>query len=180
VRGLMEPYVELLRGHEPVLDVGCGRGELLTLLREAGIAASGVDSDAGMAERAREQGLDVVVADGAQHVAALPADSLGAVTAMQVIEHLPYATLLALFTAARRTLRAGGLFVAETVNPHAAHALKTFWVDPTHRHPLFPEVTLVLARDAGFSEAFVCHLHGERDVRRDRFAQSSYALVATA
>ena len=81
---------------------------------------------------------------------------------------------------AGRALRPGGLFVAETVNPHAGHALKTFWVDLTHQHPVFPEVTLALAGDAGFASAFVCHLAGGRDVERDRFSQSSYALVATA
>jgi SAM-dependent methyltransferase len=99
---------------------------------------------------------------------------------MQVLEHLPADALVRLFAAARRALRPGGVLVAETINPHAAHALKTFWVDLTHVHPLFPEVMLALARDSGFAGAFVCHLLGERDVRRDRFVQSSYAVVATA
>ena len=58
IRAVLEPYVELLRGHEPVLDAGCGRGELLGLLRDAGIEARGVDSDPGMVERCREQGFD--------------------------------------------------------------------------------------------------------------------------
>jgi glycosyltransferase involved in cell wall biosynthesis len=160
VRRLMEPYAELLKGHGPVLDVGCGRGELLEVLHEAG--------------------LDVFLADGIAHLEAQPEGSLGAVVSMQVIEHLPREALLRLFAAGRRALRPGGLFIAETVNPHAGHALKTFWVDLTHQHPIFPEVTLALAADAGFSGAFVCHLLGGRDAERDRFAESSYAVVATA
>ena len=163
-----------------MLDVGCGRGELLELLRDAGVEASGVDADAGMAARAQERGLDVTVGDGVEHLRGLPDGSLGAVTAMQVIEHLPPAAFTALLDVARQKLRPGGLLVAETVNPHAGHALKTFWVDVTHQHPLFPESVLALVRAAGYREGFVCHLAGLRDVERDRFNESSYAVVATA
>ncbi|MDA0182392.1 methyltransferase domain-containing protein [Solirubrobacter phytolaccae] len=180
VRSLAEPYAELMAGHGPVLDVGCGRGELLEVLRDAGIEARGVDLDAGMAARAAERGLDVVVGDGVAYVEGLEPASVGAIVSMQVIEHLPREALLRLFAAAKRALRPGGLFVAETVNPHAGHALKTFWVDLTHQHPVFPEVTLALAADAGFAGAFVCHLAGGRDAERDRFSESSYAVVATA
>lgn len=180
VRELVEPYTALLAEHGPVLDVGCGRGELLEVLRDAGIEARGVDLDAGMAARAAERGLDVVVGDGVAYVEGLEAGSLGAIVSMQVIEHLPREPLLRLFAAARRALRPGGLFVAETVNPHAGHALKTFWVDLTHQHPVFPEVALALAGDAGFREGFITHPDGGRDAERDRFAQSSYAVVATA
>ena len=178
VRTLLARYVDLLRGHEPVLDVGAGRGELLELLRDAGIAASGVDQDAGMAAGAAELGLDVVVADGIEHLEALAPGSLGAVTAIHVVEHLPHAVLERFFAAARRALRPGGLLVFETVNPHAGFALKTFWVDPTHQHPLFPEVALVLALAAGMPTAFVTHLRGTGDVERDRFSEDSYTLVA--
>jgi SAM-dependent methyltransferase/glycosyltransferase involved in cell wall biosynthesis len=180
VRGLMLPYVDLVREHAPVLDVGCGRGELLEALREQGIAARGVDLDAGMAARAKERGLDVVVADGVEYVEGVAEGSLGAVISMQVIEHLPREPLLRLYAAARRALRPGGLFIAETVNPHAGHALKTFWVDLTHQHPIFPEVALALAGNAGFESAFICHLLGRRDVDFDRFRESSYAVVASA
>jgi len=114
------------------------------------------------------------------YVEGLEAGSLGAIVSMQVIEHLPREALLRLFAASRRALRPGGLFVAETVNPHAGHALKTFWVDLTHQHPVFPEVALALAGDAGFREGFIMHPAGARDAETDRFAQSSYAVVATA
>ncbi len=61
VRELVAPYVEILRGREPVLDLGCGRGELLELLREAGIDAEGVDADEGMVARCLEKGLSVAL-----------------------------------------------------------------------------------------------------------------------
>ena len=180
VAELVEPYVDLLRGHAPVLDVGCGRGELLDALCRAGVEARGVDRDEGMAQEARVAGLDVEVGDGLAALEALADSSLGAVTSIQVIEHLPEQVLRRFFYLAAAKLRPGGLFVAETVNPHAAPALKTFWVDLTHQHPVFPEVALALAAQAGFRSAFVCHLRGTRDVERDRFAQDSYAVVAEA
>jgi SAM-dependent methyltransferase len=172
-------YVDLLRDRAPVLDVGCGRGEFLDALRDAGVAATGVDSDAGMAERARAKGLEVVHEDAIRHLERLPGASLGAVFSAQVIEHIPYPDLTILVRLVHTCLRPGGVFVAETVNPHAPHALKTFWVDPTHQHPLFPEVVLVLSRIAGFDSAYVFHPGGTGHIEDDRYRESAYALVAT-
>ena len=70
--------------------------------------------------------------------------------------------------------------MAETVNPHAPHALKTFWTDPTHQHPLFPEVLLVLCRLAGFPSAYAFHPLGSGHVEDDRSRESEYAVVARA
>ncbi|MDA0171534.1 methyltransferase domain-containing protein [Solirubrobacter taibaiensis] len=180
VAGLVEPYVELLADHAPVLDIGCGRGELLELLKDAGIEATGIDIDEGMAAEGRARGLAIEVGDAVEHLRAQPDGTLGAIVSIQVVEHLSLEGLRELFALSRVKLREGGLFVAETVNPHAAHALKTFWVDLTHRHPIFPEVALVQAVGAGFAEAFIWHPAGAGDVTADRFVQSSYALVATA
>jgi glycosyltransferase involved in cell wall biosynthesis/SAM-dependent methyltransferase len=179
VAGLVEPYVELLHGRAPVLDFGCGRGEMLEALAAAGIEARGVDSDEGMAAQARALGLDVKVGDGIAYLDGLADRSLGAVFSCQVIEHLSYDALRALLRLSRAKIREGGLLIAETVNPHALHAMKAFWTDPTHQHPLFPEVMLTLCAAAGYRSAYVCHLHGVRDVEQDRFHQSSFAVVAT-
>ena len=175
VRELLEPYVELLRDHAPVLDVGCGRGELLSLLREAEVEARGVDSDEGMVTRARRLGLDVQHDDGIAFLDRLEPESLGAVTAIHVIEHLTYEQLERLFAAARTALRPGGLLVAETINPHSLSAFKTFWVDPTHRGPVFPEVARTLALIHGFGSAEIIHPRGG-----GRREATEYALVATA
>ena len=179
VRELLEPYVELLRGHEPVLDLGCGRGELLDLLSEAGIEARGVDSDQGMVERSRAKGLAVEQADAVSYLEQQPEGSLGAIVAVHVIEHLAYEELQRLFELTRRALRPGGLFVAETVNPHSVQAFKTFWVDPTHRAPIFPEVASALALIHGFAGAEIVFPRGSGDAETDRTEQTEYALVAS-
>ena len=102
-------YVELLAGHAPVLDIGCGRGELLELLRDAGIAAWGVDLDPAMVEHSRAKGLEVGLDDAVSALTAVEDRSLGAVIANQVIEHLPHDELLQLFRAAPVKLQPDGV-----------------------------------------------------------------------
>jgi glycosyltransferase involved in cell wall biosynthesis/2-polyprenyl-3-methyl-5-hydroxy-6-metoxy-1,4-benzoquinol methylase len=178
VRDIQRAYLPLLEGHAPVLDVGCGRGELLDLLAQDGIAASGVDMDAGMVEHARAKGHDVALGDGVEHLRGLEHGSLGAVVAIEVIEHMPYERLIEFLRLARSRLRADGVLLLETVNPHAVDAMKAFWVDPTHQHPVFPEVALELCRLAGFHEAFWFHPIGTGEFEVDRNNQSVYAIAA--
>ena len=178
VRERQRIYVELLAEAGPVLDAGCGRGEFLDLLTERGVPCKGVDLDAGMVERCRAKGHDVERRDVNEYLEGLGEEALGAIFSAQVVEHMPYDQLMRFLAASVGKLRAGGLFVAETVNPHAPHALKTFWVDPTHQHPLFPEVALVLCRAAGFESAYVFHPLGTGHVDADRYVESEYAVVA--
>lgn len=174
------PYLSLLAGHAPVLDVGCGRGEFLDLLREHDIPALGVDLDPGMVERCREKGhAAVTLGDAVGYLEDCDDGSLGAIFSAQLIEHLPRQELEGFFEISARKLQPGGLFIAETVNPHCARALKAFWLDLTHQHPIFPEVALMLCRIAGFPEAYVFHPMGVGDAAHDRFTQDAYAVVAT-
>jgi SAM-dependent methyltransferase len=179
VRERQRPYLDLLAGHAPVFEAGCGRGEMLDLLRERGVAASAADTDPEMVAQCAANGHDVTLGAAEERVAELAPGSLGAVFSAQLIEHLAYADLARFMRGALRALRPGGIFVAETVNPHAVHALKTFWVDPTHRHPLFPEVTVTLCRLTGFASAYVFHPLGTGHVEDDRYRESEYAVVAT-
>jgi O-antigen chain-terminating methyltransferase len=152
VRERQRVYVDDLRDAAPVLDVGCGRGELLLLLREAGVAARGVDADADMVAYAQGEGLDVEQADAVAYLESLDDGSLGGVFAGQVVEHLPPPALLRLLELAARKLRPGGLFVAETINPLSPLALRSYFADLTHAQPLVPETLALLARQAGFRE----------------------------
>jgi SAM-dependent methyltransferase len=172
-------YLELVSGHDPVLDIGCGRGEFLALLAAEGIAASGVDSDPGMVERCQALGLKVTLGDANQYLEGLQDGSLGAVFSAQVIEHVPYEQLRGLLELARRKLRPGGLLIAETVNPHRIASLKTFWVDLTHQHPIFPEVALAMCAIADFESAYVFAPTFD-SFAHARFDAPSYAVVATA
>ncbi len=179
VLDIQRAYMPLLAGHAPVLDVGCGRGELLDLLREQQIAASGVDSDAGMVAHARAKGHDVALGYGNEHLRGLESGSLGAIVALEVVEHMPYQSLMEFLDLARSRLRDDGLLIFETVNPHAVHAMKAFWVDPTHQHPIFPEVALELCRLVGFAQAFWFHPSGTGEFEADRNHEPIYAVAAS-
>lgn len=180
IRDRQRRYLALIGGRRPVLDFGCGRGEMLDLLRDAGIPYLGVDSDPGMVARCHDKSHSGVVnADGLEYLAQQAHGSLGAIFCAQVIEHLPQAQLRELFSLARRKLSPDGVLIAETVNPHSPPALKTFWVDLTHQHPIFPEVALELCRESGFTSAYVFHPNGTGDFERDRFTQGEFAVVAS-
>jgi SAM-dependent methyltransferase len=178
VTELQRPYLPLVRDHQPVLDVGCGRGEFLTLLAGEEISAQGVDTDPGMVRRCQDAGLPVVLGDAVTYLESVDDDSLGTVFCAQVIEHLPVDHLRRLLEMARRKLAPGGVFIAETVNPHSLPALKTFWVDLTHQHPIFPEVALVMCALAGFAPAYV-FAPGFESFEAARFTSNSYAVVAS-
>ena len=120
VRERQRPYVELLAGCGPVLDLGCGRGELLVLLREAGIAARGVDADGDMVAFARGEGVEVEQADALAALEGVEDGTLGAVTALQLVEHLPPAVLVRLLELAASKLRPGGVLAARDDQPGVA------------------------------------------------------------
>lgn len=184
----------------PVLDLGCGRGEFLDLLRERGIPAIGIESDPAMVEVARARGLDVRRGDAVAELRGAEDASLGGVVAFQVIEHLPFPRLLELLAVARRKLRPGGRLVLETVNVQSVFPWTRAWsMDPTHRHPVHPQTLGFLAEQAGFAdvETVFCGPVDERtrleegqDLDRESrnarrlndllFAPQDYALVARA
>jgi SAM-dependent methyltransferase len=159
VRARQQPYVEDFRDAAPVLDVGCGRGEFLILLREAGIEARGVDRDADMVAFCRAEGLDVSHSDAVAYLADLGDESLGGVFAAQLVEHLRTPSLVRFLELAAAKLRPGGVLVAETVNPLALGALKNYFADLTHAQPLVPETLVLLVRHAGFRHADVRFLN---------------------
>jgi glycosyltransferase involved in cell wall biosynthesis/SAM-dependent methyltransferase len=179
ISGRLKPYLPVLAEQAPVFDLGCGRGELLELLRGEGIEARGIDLDASMVERCAAHGLDVTYGDGVAALGEMTAESLGAVTSIQVVEHVPVDLLRPMFTAALSALRPGGVFIAETVNPHSPGALKTFWLDLTHIRPLYPESLLLLAREVGFASARIMFPVGSGDLDADLRTCGEYALVAT-
>ena len=144
-------YVRYFEGAMDVLDVGCGRGEFLDLLRGAGISARGVDADLDMVLRCREQGLEVACADALHHLAELPDASLGGLVSIQVIEHWPTPTLIDFIEQAARTLRPGARLLIETLNPESLLVLyRWYWLDVTHERLVHPQALQYLLRAAGF------------------------------
>ena len=183
---LQEVYLDYVRAAHagtsgaPVVDVGCGRGEWLELLRERGYVGRGVDGNRVMIAENVERGLDVVAGDALAHLAALPDASLGMVTGFHIIEHLPFEQLVRLFDECRRVLRAGGCAVFETPNPeNLVVGGYTFHFDPTHRHPLPPQMIEFLAWQRGFAEVEILRLHPRPEVGSDQALLDRWFRTAT-
>jgi len=186
VRERQRIYVDDFRDAAPVLDLGCGRGEFLGLLRDTGIEARGVDADADMVAYARGEGLDVEQQDVLAALESVEDGAFGGIFAAQVVEHLPVPALFRLLELAARKLRPGGLLVAETINPLSPLALRSYFADLTHAQPLVPDTLVLLAKQAGFRAVDVRFLNAPKHVedidervREILFAPLDYAIVAT-
>lgn len=151
IRERQSDYAPLFAGASDVLDVGCGRGEFLDLLREAGVAARGVDANPEMVAACRARGLAASAGDALEAVEALPDGALGGLFSAQVVEHLPADRLVRLVRAAWRKLRPGSRIVIETINPACWLAFfETYLRDFTHVQPLHPETLSYLLAASGF------------------------------
>jgi O-antigen chain-terminating methyltransferase len=156
IRRHLADYVKHFERQGPVLELGSGRGEFLELMKEAGIPARGVDSNARAVAESRGRGLEVAQGDLVDALRAEAEGSLGGVFAAQVAEHLPPAVLQETLREAHRALRPGGLLVLETVNPRSALGfLEVYIRDLTHERPLHPDTLSFLAGAAGFTEVRV-------------------------
>jgi cyclopropane fatty-acyl-phospholipid synthase-like methyltransferase len=180
IRDRQRVYLALIGDRQPVLDVGCGRGEFLDLLTEKELRRAGSISTAAWWIIAETKGHDVQLAEGNAYLEQQPDGSLGTIFASQVIEHMPYEELMRFFERARQKLSPDGILIAETVNPHSIRAMKAFWVDPTHQSPIFPEVAAALCWLHGYGSARVVFPNGSGTLEQDLFDQGEYAVVATA
>jgi len=133
-----------------VADLGCGRGEFLDLLRDAGIDAVGVEINAADVEECRRRDHQAEVADLFEWLQQRDDDSLGGIFMAQVIEHLPPGDWQRFIELAAGKVAAGGNIVVETINPESLYAMaRAYVIDPTHVRPVHPELLAFLARRAG-------------------------------
>lgn len=163
---LAQDYLHLLHaaravaGDLPCLDLGCGRGVWLELLRTEGFKAQGVDLNPGPVAQAQAQGLSAEVGDALVWLQAQPANSALAITAFHLMEHLPFALRLALTQECARVLAPGGVLIYETPNPENIWVgTHTFYHDPTHTQPLTPDSLAFLVEYCGLQAQPVLRLH---------------------
>lgn len=170
IRRRVEPYLADIRAVNAgtpdarVVDIGCGRGEWLGMLREEGLACTGIDTNRVFVQACRDKGLDVIEGDAIEALGTFPRGSIGAITSMHLVEHLPFESVVELIDRSLKALKPGGALILETPNPEnimvGAH---WFYMDPTHRNPLSPGVLRWLVEARGFSEVRIERLFLGRD-----------------
>jgi SAM-dependent methyltransferase len=167
VRERQEVYRRHLEGRRRAVDLGCGRGELLELMRDAGVPAYGVDTEPDFVDLVAEKGLEVRREDAVAHVEGLAPGDVDAIVASHLVEHLPPAVAARLVAAAAEALPEGGLLILETPNPESLVAGSiNFHRDPTHLRPVHPDTLAFLCESAGFSEVEVLRLSPVPDPER--------------
>ncbi|MBN1484466.1 MAG: methyltransferase domain-containing protein [Chloroflexia bacterium] len=154
VKAYQQRYVPFFEGRRNVLDLGCGKGEFLEVLRSAGIEAYGVDLNESMVHMCQEKGLLAFQGDALEHLAGLPDDSLGGLLAAHLIEHLPPSTLREMTQLALAKIEPGAYIILETPNPLSVWALTNyFYMDMSHVKPVHPKAI-----------SFILEMQGYRDI----------------
>jgi SAM-dependent methyltransferase len=144
-------YLPFFQDSSDVLDIGCGRGEFLALLRGQGVRAKGIDINGSMVDVCRQQGLDATEADALAYLRAQPDNSLGGLFAAQVVEHLEPRYLTGLLDVAFDKLRPGAPIILETINPACWFAFFESYIrDITHVRPIHPDTLTYLLVASGF------------------------------
>ena len=158
IRARLADYLSCFAGQSNVLDVGCGRGEFLDLLKQQGISSKGLDLNPEMVEVCRSRGLDATAADARSYLRGVADESLGGLIAVQVIEHLEPAYLTEMLGLAFDKVRPGGRVVFETINPACWVAFfESFIRDLTHVKPIHPETLQYLLQASGFSNVEIVY-----------------------
>lgn len=147
-------YVEYFRGSEGiVLDIGCGNGIMLEVLKGASVNAYGIDNSDISIKNCIEKGLEVVKDDALEHLISLPEGFLGGVFISHFLEHLTFEKAIEVLREIYRTLREKGKMVLITPNPEDIAVLSVrFWLDPNHVR-LYPDRLIsAMLKTIGFSD----------------------------
>lgn len=165
----VRPFLKDANGRPSSLDLGCGRGEWLELMRDWGFSARGIDLDDGMLEACREIGLEASKDEAIGYLQSLPDESLAIVTAFHLVEHISFPDLERLVVEAHRVLQPNGLLILETPNPeNIVVGTEKFYLDPTHSQPIPHPLLSFLVEHQGFSRVKVLLLQEPSGIREKR------------
>jgi O-antigen chain-terminating methyltransferase len=176
------PFIQKIMEVHPnatALDLGCGRGEWLELLKDHQLSATGIDLDDGMLSACRSRGLDVQTGDAIAHLKSLPADSLSIVSGFHIAEHLSLGDLETLIKEALRVLKPAGLLILEAPNTeNLVVGTSSFYLDPTHQRPLPSALLSFLVGYLGFARSKVLGVQESVPLREEHGPTSLFAVLS--
>jgi len=153
VKSQLEKYLPYFTEGGRILDLGCGRGEFLELLKEKGTEAEGIDINDQMVHICHEKGLNCQKADILEHLIQYDDSTLSGIFSSQVIEHLPPVYLKRMLELAYFKIRPQGIIVLETINPTSVFALvQIYHFDLSHQQPVHPQALKFILESSGFEE----------------------------
>ncbi|MDE7312188.1 MAG: methyltransferase domain-containing protein [Eubacterium sp.] len=156
VKRVQKMYLPYFTGCKDVIDLGCGRGEFLELLKENGIHAVGVDLYDEFAAYCVKKGLDAKCMDAAAYLQSV--EETDGIFASQLVEHLQTDQVIRLCRLAYEKLKEGSYAVFETPNPTSlAIYANSFYIDPSHIKPVHPQTFTYFMQKAGFSDIQVLY-----------------------
>ncbi len=173
-------YLKLLSAYEGVVDLGCGRGELLELLRTFGIAAKGIEKDADLVLLCQRAGLDVICLDFLDYLSSIKKKTKSAIVAASIVEYLSDSDLTRLIKLAYNALLPGSMLLLEMKNPYHIKSFVNTWTDPDTIRPIAPEVLLLKCHETGFQRAELFFPLGTGEYKNDLAEQDYYAIIAYA
>jgi cyclopropane fatty-acyl-phospholipid synthase-like methyltransferase len=151
VQRIQRKYAAMFQPTERVLDLGCGNGVFLGLLRERSVHGIGIDSFPQCIEACRKKGLEAQQADLLKYVEGAHEEYDG-IFCSHIIEHLAPETVLMLFAHSRRILRPGGRIIIVTPNTRDIDVItERFWLDISHVRPYPIPLLEKMLEHAGFS-----------------------------
>jgi O-antigen chain-terminating methyltransferase len=176
IKRRQQAYLEYFRGCAQVLDLGCGRGEFLELMRENAIPAHGVETGKDALLLCREKGLSVTKANLLSYLESQADRSIGGIFSSQVIEHLRPAAQMQMVRLAHHKLTPGSPLLIETINPECVYALcRNFYLDPTHVRPVHPEMLAFVMQSLGFERVDIKYSSPVSDRQVPRLPIASHA-----
>ncbi len=185
IKSRFNVYIDWFKAASPVVDIGCGRGELIELFTEKGIETKGVDLNDEMVAECKDRGLDVSEGDALQFLESFEDNSLGGVSAIQFIEHLPNDAMIKFFETAYSKLKPGGIIAAETVNPTCLSTFcGAFYLDMSHDKPIHPLAVHFVLERIGFSSVRIEYLnpfpadHKLKKIEADNSSEIGFDIVS--
>lgn len=148
--------LKILKDEVKALDIGCGRGEWISLLNENGFNARGIDINESMVRLASQKGLNAAVNDALGELRSLDENSIDIITAFQVVEHIKFDDVLELIKEAKRVLAPCGILILETPNPeNIMVGTQWFYLDATHKNPIPCELLSFATHYYGLERNFI-------------------------